>query len=303
LYHYRRGFVKYLSNVYPQRVSGYLRIGEVARRAGVNAATLRAWERRYGLLEPERSEGGFRLYSDDDVARVRTMRDHVDRGVAAAEAARLARGDASEVAAPAADPSELAAELSRAFDDFDEVAAQSVLDRAAASLSLESALRDVVLPALSTVGSDWQDDASSIAQEHFATNVVRGRLLGIARGWDRGSGPRALLACPPGEQHDLALLAFGIALRNHGWRVTHLGADTPVATVAAAAELLAPDVVVLAATDRRRFASIADDLAELARAGRLAIGGAGADERVAAQLGAELLDTDPVTAAARVAGG
>jgi MerR family transcriptional regulator, light-induced transcriptional regulator len=282
---------------------GYLRIGEVARRAGVNAATLRAWERRYGLLEPERSGGGFRLYSDDDVTRVRAMRDHVDRGIAAAEAARLARGEASDVAAPAADPSELAATLRRAFDDFDEVAAHGVLDRAAASLSLESALRDVVLPALSTVGSDWQDDASSIAQEHFATNVVRGRLLGLARGWDRGSGPRALLACPPGEQHDLALLAFGVALRNHGWRVTHLGADTPAATIAAAAELLAPDVVVLASTERRRFASIADELAELARARRLAVAGAGADERVAAQLGAELLDTDPVTAAARVAGG
>ena len=284
-------------------MNGYLRIGEVARRAGVNAATLRAWERRYGLLEPERSGGGFRLYSDDDVTRVRAMRDHVDRGIAAAEAARLARSEASEVAAPAADPSELASTLRRAFDDFDEVAAQGVLDRAAASLSLESALRDVVLPALSTVGSDWKNDASSIAQEHFATNVVRGRLLGLARGWDRGSGPRALLACPPGEQHDLAILTFGVALRSHGWRVTHLGADTPVATIAAAAELLTPDVVVLAATDRRRFATIADELAKLARARRLAVAGAGADERFAAQVGAELLDSDPVTGAARVAGG
>jgi len=284
-------------------MSGYLRIGEVARRAGVSATTLRAWERRYGLLEPERSGGGFRLYSDDDVARVQAMRDHVHRGVAAAEAARLARGAPSEVGAPAADPAELASLLGRAFEDFDEIAAHGVLDRASASLSLEAALRDVLLPAMSTIGSRWQEDASSIAQEHFATNVVRGRLLGLARGWDRGSGPRALLACPPGEQHDLALLAFGVALRNHGWRVTHLGADTPAATIAAAAELLAPDVVVLAATERRRFASIAAELAELARARRLAVAGAGADERVAAQLGAELLDTDPVTAAARVAGG
>lgn len=284
-------------------MSGYLRIGEVARRAGVSAATLRAWERRYGLLEPERSGGGFRLYSDEDVARVRAMRDQVDRGVAAAEAARLARAAPSEVGAPAADPAELASLLGRAFDDFDEIAAQGVLDRASASLSLESALRDVLLPAMSAVGSRWQEDASSIAQEHFATNVVRGRLLGLARGWDRGSGPRALLACPPGEQHDLALLVFGIALRNHGWRVTHLGADTPVATVAAAAALLAPDVVVLAATNRRRFASIARELSQLGRGRRLALAGAGADERVATEAGAELLDADPVTAAALVASG
>jgi DNA-binding transcriptional MerR regulator len=284
-------------------MAAYLRIGEVARRAGVSAATLRAWERRYGLLEPERSSGGFRLYSDDDVARVRAMRDHVDRGVAAAEAARLALGGPSEEGRPAADPVELASILSQAFADFDEVAAQGVLDRAAATLSLETALRDVLLPAMSTVGSRWQDDASSIAQEHFATNVVRGRLLGLARGWDRGSGPRALLACPPGEQHDLALLAFGIALRNHGWRVTHLGADTPVETIAAAAELLDADVVVLAAADRLRFESVSAELEPLARSRRLAFAGAGASAEAAAQAGAELLDTDPVTAAARLAGG
>lgn len=284
-------------------MAGYLRIGEVARRAGVSASTLRAWERRYGLLEPERSGGGFRLYSDDDVARVREMREHVDRGVAAAEAARLARGGAVVVGAPAADPVALASALGEAFAHFDEIAAQGVLDRALSTLSLETALRDVLLPALSTVGSEWRDDASSIAQEHFGTNIVRGRLLGLARGWDRGGGLRALLACPPGEQHDLALLVFGIALHNHGWRVTHLGADTPVATIAAAAELLDPDLVVLAATDRRRFASVADELAPLARTHRLALAGAGANAAVATQAGAELLDTDPVTAAARLASG
>lgn len=284
-------------------MAGYLRIGEVARRAGVSAATLRAWERRYAVLEPERSDGGFRLYSDEDVARVREMRRQVDRGVAAAEAARLARSVPPESAAPTADPVGLAERLRQAFADFDEVGAQSVLDQAAASLSVETALRDVVLPAMSTVGAEWREDASSIAHEHFATNIVRGRLLGLARGWDRGAGPRALLACPPGEQHDLALIAFGIALRNHGWRITHLGSDTPVGTIAEAAQLIDADVVVVAATDRRRLASVADELGGLARTRRLALAGAGAGRRLAERVGGELLDADPVTAAARLAGG
>jgi DNA-binding transcriptional MerR regulator len=284
-------------------VAGYLRIGEVARRAGVSAATLRAWERRYGVLEPERSDGGFRLYSDEDVARVREMRRQVDRGVAPAEAARLARSVPSESAAPAADPAGLAERLRQAFADFDEVGAQSVLDQAAASLSVETALRDVMLPAMSTVGAEWREDPSSIGHEHFATNIVRGRLLGLARGWDRGAGPRALLACPPGERHDLGLIAFGIALRNHGWRVTHLGSDTPMGTIAEAAQLIDADVVVVAATDGRRFASVADELAGLARTRRLALAGAGAGRRLAERVGGELLDADPVTAAARLAGG
>ena len=68
----------------------------------------------------------------------------------------------------------------------------------------------------------------SVGDEHFATNVIRGRLLGLARGWGRGLGPVALLACLPGEQHELGLLAFGLALRAHGWRVSYFGGDTPL---------------------------------------------------------------------------
>jgi methanogenic corrinoid protein MtbC1 len=85
----------------------------------------------------------------------------------------------------------------------------------------------------------------SIAQEHFASNVLRGRLLGLARGWGRGTGPRALLACPEGEHHDLGLIAFGLALRERGWRIDYLGSDTPVASIAEAAEAIAPELLVL----------------------------------------------------------
>jgi methanogenic corrinoid protein MtbC1 len=87
----------------------------------------------------------------------------------------------------------------------------------------------------------------SIAQEHFASNVLRGRLLGLARGWDRGAGPRAVLACPPDERHDLGLLIFGLALREHGWRITFLGADTPSNTLVETVQRIGPEALVLAA--------------------------------------------------------
>jgi MerR family transcriptional regulator, light-induced transcriptional regulator len=80
-----------------------LRIGELSRRVGVNGHVLRAWERRYLLLQPVRSEGGFRLYTEADERRVRRMRDHLARGLSAAEAARAALQDdaaAGRVAAP-----------------------------------------------------------------------------------------------------------------------------------------------------------------------------------------------------------
>ena len=77
----------------------------------------------------------------------------------------------------------------------------------------------------------WERGEASIAQEHFASSVLRGRLLGLARGWGLGFGPVALLACLPGEQHDLGLIAFGLALRARGWRIVYLGSDTPIETI------------------------------------------------------------------------
>src|SRR5512134_638137 len=97
-----------------EAATGYLRIGELSRRTGVAPELLRAWERRYGLLRPARSEGGFRLYSDADERRVELMRLHLRRGLAAAEAARLAADGGEAAAEQRADGSpELAAGAAR----------------------------------------------------------------------------------------------------------------------------------------------------------------------------------------------
>ena len=168
---------------------------------------LRAWESRYGLLQPVRSAGGFRLYSEADALRVRRMQAHLARGLSAAEAARAVLGEDSGAGADpgrAAGPhrappaaGELSGDLRQALDAFDEPAAQAVLDRLVSDLSLTAVLRDVVLPYLAELGERWRRGTVSVAQEHFATNVIRGRLAGLARGWGNGQGPRAVLACPP----------------------------------------------------------------------------------------------------------
>src|SRR6186997_972633 len=225
-----------------------LRIGELSRRVGVPVESLRAWERRYGLLTPSRTQGGFRLYGEDDVARVLAMRANLERGLFAAEAARLALADdvGDEPAAPG--PVVDADELAAALDRFDEAGAQRALDSLLAALTLDVVLRDVLLPYLHELGERWELGEVSVAQEHFASNLLRGRLTALARGWDRGGGPRALLACVEGERHDLALVGFGLALRGHGWRISYLGADTPVASLVEAAHELSPDVVVVSGT-------------------------------------------------------
>lgn len=115
-----------------------------------------------------------------------------------------------------------------------------------------------MLPALRTLGERWQRGDITIGQEHFASNMLRGRMLGLVRGRDRGAA-RALLACPPGEQHDLSLIALGLALREHGWRITYLGADKPIETIDETAAALRPDLIVVAAAEASRLSGCAED--------------------------------------------
>jgi MerR family transcriptional regulator, light-induced transcriptional regulator len=310
-----------------------LRIGELARRVAVREDLLRAWERRYGLLKPVRSPGGFRLYSNADEQRVRRMQAHLARGLAAAEAARAAldeetnRSDTAATVQPAALPTAageptpagaserpdaaavsgndrgltgLAGQLRRALDALDEPAAQAVLDRLFADFTVETTLQQVLLPYLRELGDRWANGAIGVATEHFASNLLRARLASLAQGWGQGRGPCAVLACPPRELHDLPLLVFGVALHRNGWRIVYLGADTPLADLARTVEEKRPDVVILAAVAPQRFQESIPDLITLARIAPLRLAGAGATAGVADTVGATALTGDPITEAQRL---
>jgi MerR family transcriptional regulator, light-induced transcriptional regulator len=280
---------------------GLLRIGELSRRSGVSPELLRAWERRYGLLRPTRSPGGLRLYSADDLSRVREMQQHLAGGLAAAEAAALAArpGDEEVLASPRL-PATARAELAAALDAFDEPRAQSTLDQLLSEATVERVLTDVILPYLEELGERWERGEASVAQEHFASSVLRGRMLGLARGWGRGVGPVALLACLPGEQHDFGAMAFGLALRARGWRIAYLGADTPLETIEQAATRLDPALVVLSGVSDERVRPIAEQLGALGRRWRLAVGGKAALADDLSGLDLLALPGDPVEEAERV---
>ena len=288
----------------PVMNGGYLRIGAFSERVGVTPDRLRVWERRYDLLTPDRSAGGYRLYSDEDVERVRRMTDHLARGLSAAQAARLAAlpADGATTETGVADLSIDAAldGLYGALLAFDEVAVHAVFDRLLSAYRLETVLRDVVLPCLARIGDGWADGEVSVAQEHFASGIVRGRLLALARGWGDGTGPSALLAAPPGEDHDLALVVFGLVLWRRGWTITFLGADTPMGALADTVTRLAPTLVVLTAIDPAAMQAVEDEVSALCGQVDVAIAGAGTDPGYAARTGASLLEDDPVTAAERL---
>jgi MerR family transcriptional regulator, light-induced transcriptional regulator len=265
---------------------------------GVSPELLRAWEQRYGLLRPTRSPGGYRLYGEEDAQRVARMRGALDEGLSAAEAAR--------VALAARVPSDGLIEVTRtrlldAAERYDEAAVHAALDEGIAAFGLEEFLRDLVLPTLVELGRRWKDGKIEVGQEHFASTLVRGRLLALARLWGRGAGPLALLACAPGEQHDISLIIFGLLLRSYGWRVLFLGADTPFWTLEDAARTTAPAVVVVVTFDPALLESEGVALRRLGRIAPLVLSGPGASSAMSAKLRVRRLDGDLVDAARVVA--
>ncbi len=279
-----------------------LRIGELSRRVGLKPELLRAWEHRYGVLRPARTPGGLRLYSPADERRVRMMKERIAEGLSPAEAARVLLADEGGVTTEAGvPPLERDAErLRAALDRLDAEEANAALDRLFASFLLDTVLADVVLPYLRDLGERWDHGRATVAQEHFASNLLRSRLAALTRGWERGGGPQALLACAPGELHDLPLLMLGLALRARGWRIAYLGANMPGEGLVDATRRLDPSLVVVSSVVSSHFRRAAAELAVIAKSHRLAVAGPGASESLAESLGCERLTEGPVAAAARI---
>ena len=281
---------------------GVMRIGELSRRTGVSPELLRAWELRYGLLQPARSPGGFRLYTADDEGRVRRTAALISEGLSAAEAARLAAGPpqtSTAVAQPMVD--DLADVLRKALDGFDTAAGHAALDRLFGTVSAEFAITNVLIPYLHDLGERWADGSITVAQEHFASNLIRGRALGLARDWGAGNFASAVLACPPGEAHDLGLILFGILIARRGWRVTFLGADTPFDTLEATVDSLQPSLVVLATRDASLFGRHAAAIAAIAADITVAVA-APVSEQAVRETGARALAGDIAEAADALSG-
>lgn len=258
--------------------------------------TLRAWERRYGLLAPQRSSGGFRLYSRADERRIRSMQAHMTRGIAAAQAAALAVAESTSALPPPARPGELVDALVAAAKAFDATRIDLVLDEAFAHGRVEG-IRDFVLPVLIEIGLQWERGQLTVGHEHFASHLIERRLLTLAMGWGEGAGPLALLACPPRERHTLGLLSFGLILAGRGWRIAYLGADTPIDQIASAGASLSPDAVVLCALQARHLTDHSADIGDLGRRHHTILAGAGATAVLAQQLGVVHAGGDPLAEA------
>jgi DNA-binding transcriptional MerR regulator len=288
--------------------ASWMPIGELSRRTGISSDLLRKWERRYAVLKPRRTTGNQRLYSRVDEARARLMVRHIHDGMPAAQAAELAvaarfRITPATTSAPATtidQAAEARAEMQAALERYDETTAEQALEKLFTTFTTTTVIRDVLMPYLHETGERWADEHLSVAQEHFASAFIHSRLLALARGWDRGLGPRAVLACPGDEQHTFGLIAFGIALHQIGWRITYLGANTPIPMIAEAAASVQPRLTVITAVTPTRLETVRPELRDLSTRWPLALAGAGASRELADHCQALHLASDPITAAGSI---
>ncbi len=248
-------------------MSPNLNIAALTKRTGVPSDTIRKWEQRYAVLSPERTSGGQRRYSELDVARVEWLKARLEEGYRIGEAAALL-GDGSTVALS---PQELHAEIVEATARNDVPSLERHIRQTLALPSLGQAFVDVLTPALNEIGDRWQAGELSVAQEHLASATVRSalqKLLADARADVRGV---AVLACAPGERHEIGLLMLAVLLRADGWQVAYLGADTPVREAVGLAAELDAAALCFSATATECVSAIAGELARLQLPDRLEV--------------------------------
>lgn len=258
----------------------------VAEQLGLAPGTLRAWEQRYGIVHPVRSEGGYRLYDDDDVAALRAMVRLVEDGMQPAQAAEQVRSGRTapvrELASPIEVPSGLPdpTALIAASRAYDARALDEILDHAFASASFEYVVDEWLTAALDSIGQRWEGGLLDVAQEHFVSAGVMRRLATAydAAGNSR-SGRHVVTGLAPGATHQIAALAFATMLRRRGLRVTYLGPDLPAASWVQAVRAARPDAVVVGApraADAAAASEVVQALLEDAPRAAVYTGGAGA---------------------------
>ena len=210
------------------------RIKRVAHLTGINPATLRAWERRYGLVAPDRTNSGYRLYTDEDVAMLSRIKALVDDGLTIGEAISRVRRGAAPLPADSGGPSvrEVRFRMLEALLSFDRRRALQAYEEVLC-LPPDRRVEEVLLPVLREIGDLWQANECGVSEEHFASAFVREKLAGIIEALDTGSarGPEAVCAGIPGELHEAGLMAAAIHLSTRGWRVVYLGPNIPVEEV------------------------------------------------------------------------
>jgi methanogenic corrinoid protein MtbC1 len=235
-----------------------MNIQAVARKTGVPAATLRKWEQRYGVLKPGRTAGSHRRYSERDVLRVEWLKARLSEGFRIGEAARLLGGPSFESSPHGVEA--LVEEIVDAALDLEPARIHRAVDHALTLHEPEIAITAVLEPAMRRIGDCWAGGELGVGQEHATSEIVRAKLRELLDPTGDGPRGRAVLACAPGERHELGLLALAVLLQADGWCVVYLGADVPLPEAVAVAVTREASLLCLSATMDEPGAALRRDL-------------------------------------------
>lgn len=233
----------------------------VARETGLSAHAIRVWERRYGAVRPVRAGNNRRLYTEEDVEKLRLLGQATAAGHSIGQIAQFTIAELQQLlrssltsAGPAGRTrrvehdvtGDLMAAALRATERLDTADFRDLLDRAAVELGSPAMLQNFIAPLANEIGERWRSGELNIAHEHFATGLITQFLLNFARPYPNAkSAPHLVLATPTGQLHELGAIVVAAAARSHGWRTTYLGSSLPIEEFIGAARKLEARAVAL----------------------------------------------------------
>ena len=248
----------------------------ITRLTGLSSVLLRAWERRYDLLRPERGSGGHRLYTEEDLAVLRRVQAMIEDGRSIGEIAALGREALLKTAEPEGasfqeedDPDALetaTGEVVRAAVALDADRLERTLDAAGARVSFATLIERVIEPAAREIGRLWKSGECSVASEHMASAIFVHRIRRLIESAEAAPGERTrfvVAACLPGEEHHLGLLIVSYFLNRRGIRVLYLGPALPLEDLAHAVSVLQPGAVLMSVTLKSAFRKHRNEIGEL----------------------------------------
>jgi len=223
-------------------------IGTVSKLTGVGAITLRAWERRYGLIQPVRKESGHRLYTRRHIDQINRITALTQQGMRISQIhSEMLESSADVEVGPDADKwKDYLDSMMASIISFDEERLEEIYNEALSMYPIGLVTRKLLTPLLVELGLRWESNAGNIAEEHFFAFYLRNKLGARYHHRSRGSrGPLILVAGLPGEHHEIGLLLFALAAHEAGYRVLPLGANMPLDDLAPVARKKGCDAIVL----------------------------------------------------------
>lgn len=249
----------------------YFPIGRVSELTGIPPVTLRAWERRYGHPVPRRTASGHRLYSMQEVALIRRVTALMESGYSVSRAMERIQTEEDYGTAPPEGEGltkwdGYRQRLLDAVARFDTTSLENAYNEPLTLFPIDLIIDEVLLPVLEQLGEEWDTRPDGIAREHFFSAFLRNKIgARFNHEVQRGQGPSLLLACLPGESHEMGLMLAGLAAAARGFRVLYLGADLPLAQLLPVAEAVNPASIVLSATCVAIDDAMAEELSNLCR--------------------------------------